>query len=92
MRFWVLHLRPMAKPVLSGSYDRTLRLWDTDYHDFILYACERLTRDLTVDERLMYGILNTEPTLPRWFGGGSKIDKRPQYSAVSIPIPKGRGF
>jgi WD40 repeat protein len=52
--------------VLSASWDGTLRLWDTDYHDFIAYACTRVTRDFTPEERQQYRILDDEPTCPQF--------------------------
>ena len=60
---------PDGREVLTGSDDNTARLWDTDYHDFITYACSRVFRDFTDDERQQYGIDDT-PTCPQ-FGGWS---------------------
>jgi WD40 repeat protein len=63
---------PDGKYVLTGSYDGTVRLWDTDYKNFITYACSRVFRDFykdgLVDERQRYGISDTLPTCPK-FGG-----------------------
>jgi hypothetical protein len=43
-----------------------LRLWDTDYHDFIAYACSRIIRDFTPEERQQHRILDDEPTCPQF--------------------------
>jgi len=40
--------------------------WGGDYHDFIAYACTRVTRDLTIEERALYGIGDSEPTCPQF--------------------------
>jgi WD40 repeat protein len=52
---------PDGKLIVTGSADHTALIWDTDYHDLIDYACGRLVRDLTVDEREIYQ-LNKLPT------------------------------
>jgi len=48
--------------VITGSWDGTARLWDTDWHDFVDYACTRVFRDLTDEERQQYGINDDAPT------------------------------
>jgi WD40 repeat protein len=55
---------PDGKYVLTGSDDGTARLWDTDYHDTIRYACSLLRRDFTKEERAQYGIADNSPTCP----------------------------
>jgi WD40 repeat protein len=55
---------PDGKFVLTVSADGTARLWDANYHDAIRFACSRLVRDLTSDERAQYGITDDEPTCP----------------------------
>ena len=45
-------------PVPGG----TARLWETDYHTFVRWACSHLVRDLTEAERTRYGISNAGPT------------------------------
>jgi WD40 repeat protein len=55
---------PDGKYVLTGSDDGTASLWDTDYKDSMRWACSRLTRDLTQDERTQYDITDTTPTCP----------------------------
>jgi WD40 repeat protein len=51
-----------GKYVLTGSWDGTAKLWDTDYQDTMRWACSRLTRDLTQEERTRYLITDNEPT------------------------------
>lgn len=53
---------PDSKYVLTASNDLTARLWLTDYHDTILAVCALLTRDLTPDERIEFGISDQGPT------------------------------
>ncbi|HEX9385495.1 MAG TPA: helix-turn-helix domain-containing protein [Anaerolineales bacterium] len=55
---------PDGKYVLTASNDLTARLWLTDYHDTILAVCAPLTRDLTPDERIQFGIPDQAPTCP----------------------------
>jgi WD40 repeat protein len=55
---------PDGKYILTGSDDKTARLWDVDYHTTMQYLCSRLLRDLTPDERAQYGITDTTPTCP----------------------------
>jgi WD40 repeat protein len=43
------------------------RIWDTNYRDFIAYACTRVFRDFTPEERARYGIDDT-PTCPQFAG------------------------
>ncbi len=57
---------PDGQTVLTGSEDGTARLWDVDYRDFVAYACPRVSRDLTSDERLRYGITDESPTCPQF--------------------------
>jgi WD40 repeat protein/DNA-binding SARP family transcriptional activator len=62
--FASIHLSPDDKFVLIGYEDQTVHLYDVDYHASIRYACTRLLRDLTSDERNVYGIEDSEPTCP----------------------------
>jgi WD40 repeat protein len=65
---------PDGRFILSGSRDNSVRLRDTDYRDFIAYACTRVTRDFTQDynsygtvmlgERNLYGIADDEAPCP----------------------------
>jgi WD40 repeat protein len=57
-----LSTSPDDKLIVSGSNDKTVRIWDTDYQDFISYACTRLVRDLTPTERQKFGINDQLPT------------------------------
>jgi WD40 repeat protein len=57
---------PDGRQIISGSWDDTLRVWHTDYHDFIAYACSRVTRDFAPEERQEYRILDDEPTCPQF--------------------------
>ena len=55
---------PDGRYILTASDDSTARLWLTDYHDTIRAVCSLLTRDLTPEERLQFGISDQEPTCP----------------------------
>ncbi len=46
--------------------DKTIRVWLTDYRDLIDYACTRVGRDLTQDERILYGVSGQDPTCPQF--------------------------
>ena len=55
---------PDGKYVLTGSGDNTAQLWNMDFHEDLRRVCARLTRDLTPDERVAFGITGTQPTCP----------------------------
>ena len=55
---------PDGKYILTSSFDGTAQLWLTDIHDTIRAVCDLLTRDLTPDERVQFGISDQEPTCP----------------------------
>ncbi len=57
-----LSVAPDGKHFLSASTDQTVRLWDTTYQDFMRFACSRLVRDLTTEEREKFDIADQEPT------------------------------
>jgi WD40 repeat protein len=42
--------------IITLGADGTARLWETDYRDFIAYACSRMFRDLTAEERVAFNI------------------------------------
>jgi WD40 repeat protein len=62
---------PDGKRIVTTSLDKTVRTWITDYNDLLAYACSRVGRDLTSEERILYGIANQEATCPQ-FGGQSQ--------------------
>ena len=55
---------PDGKYVLTGSGDNTAQLWNIDYREDLRRVCTRLTRDLTPEERVAFGITGTQPTCP----------------------------
>jgi len=55
---------PDGKYVLTASNDGTARLWLTDLDDTIRAVCALLTRDLTSDERVQFGVSDQGPTCP----------------------------
>jgi len=55
---------PDGKYILTASNDGIARLWLTDIHDTIHAVCALLTRDLTSDERIQFGISGEGPTCP----------------------------
>ena len=57
---------PDGKHIVTASMDRTIRVWLTDYRDLIDYACTRVGRDLTQDERNRYGVSGQDPTCPQF--------------------------
>jgi hypothetical protein len=50
--------------VLTGSADKTTRLWLTDVQDVIQLACSLLRREPTAEERAAYNITDETPTCP----------------------------
>jgi WD40 repeat protein len=54
-----------GKYVLTGSGDGTARLWDTDYHATIRFACSLVWRDFTPAERQQYSIADSASTCPK---------------------------
>jgi WD40 repeat protein len=55
---------PDGKFILTASNDNTARLWLTDIKDTINEICALLTRDLTPEERVQFGISDQGPTCP----------------------------
>ena len=55
---------PAGRYILTASNDNTARLWLTDLNDTIRTVCALLTRDLTSEERVQFGLSNSEPTCP----------------------------
>ena len=53
---------PDGQFIVTASDDGTARIWDADYRDFITYACTRVSRDLTENEKDEYGIVDDTPT------------------------------
>jgi WD40 repeat protein len=56
---------PEGKYILTASSDGTARLWFTDIKDTIHAVCAVLTRDLTPEERIQFGISDQGLTCPR---------------------------
>ncbi|MFN2215551.1 MAG: toll/interleukin-1 receptor domain-containing protein [Anaerolineales bacterium] len=57
---------PDGKHIVTASLDGTIRVWQTDYRDLVDYACTRVGRDLTQDERIQYGINGGGATCPQF--------------------------
>jgi WD40 repeat protein/transcriptional regulator with XRE-family HTH domain len=55
---------PDGRYILTASNDGTARLWPTDLHETIRAVCALLTRDLTSEERIQFGITDEGPTCP----------------------------
>ena len=55
---------PDGKYIVTASFDGTARLWFTDIHDTINAICALLIRDLTLEERVQFGMSNQGPTCP----------------------------
>jgi len=54
--------------IFRGNYlgEPTVLNLPIDYHERIDFACSRVTRDLTANERTVYGIADNEPTCPQF--------------------------
>jgi len=55
---------PDGKYILTASNDGTARIWLTKLLETINSVCKLLTRDLTAEERIQFGISNEGPTCP----------------------------
>jgi WD40 repeat protein/transcriptional regulator with XRE-family HTH domain len=55
---------PDGKYILTASFDGTARLWLADLNETIRAVCGLLTRDLTPEERVQFGIADQGPTCP----------------------------
>jgi len=51
-----------GKYILTASQDGTARLWLTGLDDTIRAVCALLTRDLTSEERIQFGVSDQDPT------------------------------
>lgn len=58
------HFSPDGTKFVVGIMDNgtSVLLWDTDINDAMARACSQLTRDLTPEERIQYGITDDTPT------------------------------
>jgi len=72
---------PDGKKIITTSLDRTVRTWITDYNDLLAYACTLVGRDLTPDERVLYGVSGDDPTCPQF--GAQSMPLMP----TTTPIP-----
>ncbi|MCU0511504.1 MAG: TIR domain-containing protein [Anaerolineae bacterium] len=52
---------PDGKTLLTADFAGNIVTWDTDYRDFVAYACQRLLRDFSPQERTTYG-MDATPT------------------------------
>jgi len=57
---------PDGKYIVTASMDKTIRTWITDYNGLIAYACTRVGRDFTEEERDLYGISGQDATCPQF--------------------------
>ena len=55
---------PDGKHLITGSRDKTVRIWEVDYHDLVNAACKLLSRDFTSEERTQFDVTDVEPTCP----------------------------
>jgi WD40 repeat protein len=62
---------PDGKRIVTTSLDKTIRTWIADYNDLLAYACTLVGRDLTPEERVLYGVSEQDPTCPQ-FGNQSQ--------------------
>jgi WD40 repeat protein/transcriptional regulator with XRE-family HTH domain len=53
-----------GKYIVTASFDGTARLWFTEIHNTIHAVCALLTRDLTSEERIQFGLSKEDPTCP----------------------------
>jgi WD40 repeat protein len=56
---------PDDQYVLTGNEDGVARLWRVDFQEVLQFACTALPRDLTTEERAVYGITDNAPTCPK---------------------------
>jgi WD40 repeat protein len=72
---------PNGKRIVTTSLDKTIRTWIADYNDLLAYACTLVGRDLTPEERVLYGVSGNDPTCPQ-FGTQSQ-----PLMPTTTPIP-----
>ena len=72
---------PDGKRIITTSLDKTIRTWITDYNDLLAYACTLVGRDLSPEERTLYGVSGQDPTCPQ-FG-----DQSQPLMPTTTPIP-----
>ena len=72
---------PDGKKIVTTSLDKTIRTWITSYDDLLAYACTLVGRDLTPEERILYGVSGEEPSCPQ-FG-----DQAQPLMPTTTPMP-----
>jgi WD40 repeat protein len=76
---------PDGKKIVTTSLDKSVRTWITDYNDLLAYACSRVGRDLTLEERTHFGITDQEPTCPQF--GEQSQPLLPTTTPMPTPTP-----
>lgn len=83
---WSAAYSPDGRTIVTASGEGTDRVWDADYHDFIGYACARVWRDFTPDERARYGIDNL-PTCDKFAVTPMPYPTMPPVRETWTPFP-----
>jgi WD40 repeat protein len=76
---------PDGKRIVTTSLDKTVRTWITDYNDLLAYACTLVGRDLSPEERVLYGVSEQDPTCPQF--GKQSTPLMPTTTPVPTATP-----
>ncbi len=65
-RSYKLAFNPNKPQIVVSTFDNMVKICDTDYHNLISYACTKVSRDISIQERQHYSILNYTPVCQRF--------------------------
>ncbi|MCX6054255.1 MAG: hypothetical protein NTZ74_04940 [Chloroflexi bacterium] len=76
-----------GKKIITTSMDKSVRIWITDYNDLLDYVCTLLGSDLTVEERVLYGVSDQDATCLQFGAKSQSLVPTPTPMLTPTPLP-----